>query len=471
MPYFTNAMAQGIRSSGSESRPNSNKQIRTMPGNGINGHTTIFREIDPTLKQMYRYEVTQRKLLFMRSLIRAQVNQLVTGCSPYTVEQAKKVFAEYQINREKPLNDTNHGNLFEASNPNKKDINLMVNIHSRKEMDPQTSIYLKVLNHLGRKHPYIIYTTDIFCDNDNVYIFQEMINHGNMLQYLEKTPNTTEQQAQFWARQLYRALDFLGDQAIAHRFISPKHLLMKQLGHEVWIKLTGFKRSIIYWDVNYNDVIFCSCFPVEQQAIDGPNFQSPEVYGNPTTEEYDPIMADIWSYGATVYYMLGRQYPYNMMINNQDIESEIAHNIEQVSGLSQIGKNFLNSLLRANANDRVPFDFIARDPWIANLTTISPDKIMETPFKKLEKIKTGAKNTSMTSSQGGGGSSLAKKSESPKRSMSKGGSVTVDNSVMPSSAVKSNKSGKSNVKKIMVQSKMKSKVKTKVKVKSKSMRI
>ena len=140
--------------------------------------------------------------------------------------------------------------------------------------------------------------------------------------------------------------------------------------NEVWLKLTGFKQAIIYWDVNNNDIQFCPCWPIEKQNEHGPNFQPPEVYGNPETEQFDPIQADIWSYGANIYYMLVKQYPYNVTDPYDNIDEEIWHNIVKAK-LTDDCKSFLFALMRGNANDRMPFDFIEGHPWMRANSMVS----------------------------------------------------------------------------------------------------
>lgn len=116
---------------------------------------------------------------------------------------------------------------------------------------------------------------------------------GNLVEYLEQSQPLGERETVIWARMVYRALDFLGDQAIAHRDLSPIHLVVQpQHNGEVWLKLTGFNNAIIYWDCQTNDVHFCPCLPLEQMSEGGCTFQPPEVYGNPDTEQFDPILAD-----------------------------------------------------------------------------------------------------------------------------------------------------------------------------------
>ena len=248
---------------------------------------------------------------------------------------------------------------------------MLARIYSTKVVNPENSLFLKMLRHLGRKHPYIIHTWEMFFDEEFVYVFQEMVTRGNLVAFLEQNGCVPEKQACFWAKQIYRALDFLGDIGVAHRNIAPNHLVVKAMGDETWIKLTGFKHSIVYWDINTNDVQYCQCWPTTQQKSDGANFQAPEVYGDPATEFYDPIIADIWSYGANIYFMLAQQYPFNINEPYENLDEEIWHNIVNINNISSSCKSFCYNLLRTNSNNRIPFDFIIKDPWMKQNTSVS----------------------------------------------------------------------------------------------------
>lgn len=260
--------------------------------------------------------------------------------------------------------------IYAAKNLEMPEFYMMVRVYSVQDVDAQNSLYLKMLRHLGHKHPYVIHTWELFFDDQNIYVFQEFVTKGNLVAYLENN-SVDEKQACFWAKQIYRALDFLGSHGIAHRSLIPNHLVVKAMGAETWIKLTGFKNSIIYWNASNNDVQFCPCWPLERQKLDGPNFQAPEVYGNPQTEFFDPILADIWSFGANLYYMLAKQYPYNINEPYDNLEDEIFFNIQKIADLSENGKNFLYALMRGNANDRIPFDFVEKDVWMRKNAVVS----------------------------------------------------------------------------------------------------
>lgn len=252
--------------------------------------------------------------------------------------------------------------MYFARSKTSPEFSMMACIYAKNQLPSNNQFYLKILRHLGRKHPYIVNIWEIFHTNDTIIIFQEYVSQGNLLTYLENN-EIEERQVCFWAKQIFRALDFLGDNGIVHRDITPTHLLIKPMGNEVWVKLTGFKRSMIYWNIDENDVNLCECLPIEQQKIDGPNFQAPEVYGN-AGECFDPIIADIWSYGANLFFCLAKYYPFNVEQPHSDLDEEIWQNIRSETKLSMECQNFLFGLLRANANDRIPFDFIDHDEWI-----------------------------------------------------------------------------------------------------------
>lgn len=379
-------MASSVRQPTGGGNETSTGNTRTMPGSTHKGND-IYKETDPMVVDRFKLHMSKRKLLFIQSLLRAQVGQINKTMSTFPVEAFGPLFKSYTIKKDKIFHQGEHVIIYEAKSPVSN--NTSVRVYAKSFVDPDSSVFLKILRHLGRKHPYIVHTYELFSDSKSVYAFQEWCYKGNLTEYMEQSQPLTERQAAVWAKQVYRALDFLGDQAIAHRDISPTHLVIQpQASGEVWCKLTGFKNSIIYWDMSANDIAYCQCWPVERQAADGANFQPPEVYGDQAKERFDPIQADIWSYGANVYFMLVKSYPYNVtgkfivyrsiLINFllcsladcfEDIDQEIWHNIVKNS-LSDDCKDFIYALTRANANDRMPFDFVENHPWMKANSTV-----------------------------------------------------------------------------------------------------
>lgn len=225
-----------------------------------------------------------------------------------------------------------------------------------------SSLYLKCLKHLGKKHSFITQTWDVFSHHNQVLVVQEFANRNDVASFLKEKGKQSEERVCQWAHQLSQALDYLGDMAICHRGIKPKNVLLNH--KELSIRLTGFKDAVVYWDVEKEDISNLPCLPVSaKNRSNVPDFQAPEVFGNGEKEEFDPIKADLWSFGAVIYAMITISgYPYNWKVDNMKVEEEI-HNSVQKLDISDEGKLFLCDLLSTNALVRLTFDKINSNPW------------------------------------------------------------------------------------------------------------
>ncbi len=134
------------------------------------------------------------------------------------------------------------------------------------------------------------------------------------------------------------------------------------------LKITNFNRAIIYWSVEENDVAFQPCHPADQQAKDAQgSLQAPECYGDPSKEEYDPVVADTWSYGAVLFFMATggeKTSPYDATRQSANLEEEVQGAVKAVAGIVEpAGKELLGGLLKTNAGERIPHGFIGKSEW------------------------------------------------------------------------------------------------------------
>lgn len=53
---------------------------------------------------------------------------------------------------------------------------------------------------------------------------------------------------------------------------------------DLQVRLTGFYDAVIYWNVQREDILNFPCIPVNKKSRDVPDFQAPEVFGNPDKE-------------------------------------------------------------------------------------------------------------------------------------------------------------------------------------------
>lgn len=123
-----------------------------------------------------------------------------------------------------------------------------------------------------------------------MYVFQELAPYGNMVDYMAKKGQLSEEECQLVACQLRTGMDFLGDMGVSHRSISPRHLLV--VHKDLRVKLTGFRSAIIYYNEKKDDINFQACLPLKKKGKEAEDYLAPESYGSAAKEIFDPIAAD-----------------------------------------------------------------------------------------------------------------------------------------------------------------------------------
>lgn len=378
MPFYTKRMVRFLEGKDGKRKHNreskNEKGLRVAPSSvGTGGGSaakaggkSLAAEVQTTAptEKIADNAFDQKKLLFMKGMLKAAVERLEKEKGALPVKH--RYFGRYTVFQDQaPIGESATCKVFKAQHQDFKDNVLAVKIYEGEHgIDPNNSQWLKVLRVLGKKHPHIIQTWDLFHNPENnaILIFQELANKGSLLSYLQSN-QMDEKQAGSWLWQILKALDYLGDVGISHRSIQPKHVLLST--KELKVKLTGFEMSAIYWDQHKEDIRNIACLPIDQRPSD-PNavsYQAPEVYGDPTKEEFDPLVADVWSLGATVYYMFAKQYPYDVT-KPDTIAKDINNNVQQMQGISADGKRVVNEMLKAAATERKHIDKLVSDPWI-----------------------------------------------------------------------------------------------------------
>ncbi|KPM05947.1 serine/threonine kinase-like protein 3 [Sarcoptes scabiei] len=392
MPYLDHQMATSISdymsksknvssSSSSSSSSSLNQQetmrsaklIRTMASctkaSSKNLSTSRKEQLDEQLStSKYKIEIDLRKLLYLRNLLKAEIEILLR---PKRIPRSQNCpnYKDYLVDYDKQLFDDGRSKYYHSINQKYPTKQLCCRIIEPSASSPELSkllesnnLYWRILKHLGKKHQYIVQTWDLFLnDKNSLEIHQEYCPLGDLDRFV-RSNSLSEQQIALYAWQLLKGLDFLGDIGISHRNIQPKNLFLVPGEPENCLKITNLENAIIYWNIENNDIVFQSCLPISQQLVDGENFQAPEIYGDPNEEEFDPIKADTWSYGAVLYFMSNKTYPFKISSESIDLEQEIQSNIDKLS-LSELGKELLRALLKTDSNERMPIGFIEKSDW------------------------------------------------------------------------------------------------------------
>ncbi|KAJ6218675.1 hypothetical protein RDWZM_004487 [Blomia tropicalis] len=330
----------------------SNRRLRTVPV----GDQPLEGE-PPQLQ-----EVPKARVSYTRQMLKDHVDDLLATKCCYPIKGNEK-FLSYQIQRDEPMFHGKFSAIYACTNKQMGDVAMIARIYnSDANINVEKELFLKMLRYIGRDHPCIIGTMDIFADDDrNVYIIQEFANNGNAYDYVQMNENVvSEKQLCRWAQSIYKAMSYLGDVSISHRSIQPKHMLLKVVDNsEIITKLTGFRDAVIYWDPDAYDLVDCACLPISKRSHVG--FEAPEVFGE-YNEYFNPHEADVWSFGATIFFIGSKTFPFNMQNPEPNMDSVIRENVER-SSLSQPAKNWLYGLMRADTKFRIPFESIASDTW------------------------------------------------------------------------------------------------------------
>lgn len=366
MPYFDHQMATSISDSPSDSQSGSksskkDKVLRTVAISNKKTEKMTSKDPDASITSKYKTNIDLRKLMFMRNLLKAEIENLNKTKGALPIDNNPN-YEKFTYDKAKVVSKDDDSQYFEAQNSEYPGQPLGCTVYDSKAGIDPNSLYLRILRHLGKKHQSILATWDLFVNGDNnIEIFQEACSVGNLEQFVQKE-TLNEKQISLYAFQLLKGMDFLGDIGIAHRDIQPINILLRPAQKDNFIKITNFRKAIIYWDVSENDVIYTPCEPKENQ--NNKNYQAPEIYGDPSKEEFDPIKADTWSFGAVVFFMISKEYPYNVGSKSDDLEKEIADNVDKLS-VAASGKELLKGVLKANAEERMPIGFIEKSAWLA----------------------------------------------------------------------------------------------------------
>lgn len=126
------------------------------------------------------------------------------------------------------------------------------------------------------------------------------------------------------------------------------------------VKLGSFRDAILYYDPKNGCIRNQPCRPLGKRRL--ANYQAPETFGS-NSEEYCPISADIWSYGATFFFVATRTYPFRYKKAVKNISADIQKTVTHAKGLSADAKHWFSGILCADATRRTMFDKIEADPW------------------------------------------------------------------------------------------------------------
>ena len=223
-------------------------------------------------------------------------------------------------------------------------------------------------------HINIIKVYDLIIDEklNNVYIFMEYFEHGDLGKYLGG--NTLEETyVNTFSIQIKNGLQYLYLQNIVHRDIKPQNILVS---NNKILKIIDFGLSK---NISMNSEMM-------DTICGSPLYMAPEII----KKKNYTIKSDIWSFGVIIYEMIYGYTPFRA--NNIYSLIEILQNSHikfPKHNISSECIDLLKCMLRKDPNDRIDWDNLFLHPWlVTDLILNQENKLLEIPFESHSSFNT-----------------------------------------------------------------------------------
>jgi len=313
--------------------------------------------------------------------IQEALDQFVLKKELFILKKEGDVFNDYDV-EDKVLGEGTYGVVFKATDKTTGEEVAIKRIPREKIRN-----YVRFLNEIAAlktlDHPNVIKLFEIFEDEDDVYLVQELCSGGELFDYIVNQEFLSEAQAAVIFKQILHSIGYCHKNAICHRDLKPENFIFKSKGDGSNLKLIDFGLSTSYFKhVGYGHGIYTRMSTRAGTAF----FMAPEVLESDYTNA-----CDMWSWGVILYIMLWGYPPFD-----GDTEEEILLNVqagefdfddEVWDKVSKEAKDLICKLLVAE-DDRLSPKEALEHPWFS-LTHISEksEGLGENHIKRLKKFQ------------------------------------------------------------------------------------
>lgn len=129
-------------------------------------------------------------------------------------------------------------------------------IIDKTEIDPKyqtmmDQFYMEIKTLRSLQHPNIIQLYDVYITEDKIYIIMELMNGGELFDYVVQKGTLTEEEASRIVRKVTSALVYMHSKNVIHRDLKPENLLLAhkpRSSHDIEVKIIDFGLSKIMVD-------------------------------------------------------------------------------------------------------------------------------------------------------------------------------------------------------------------------------
>jgi len=203
------------------------------------------------------------------------------------------------------------------------------------------------------KHPNIVELYESIHDemNGKVYLVLELVNGGELFDYIVARGRVKEKEARKLFRQIVSAVEYCHGNLIVHRDLKPENLLLDSEGN---IKINDFGFSNVIKPGKLFTT-FCG----------SPLYAAPEIF---LAKEYTGPEVDIWSMGVILYVLVCGQLPWAVGRDGrvEDLDSLLNAQYDVPKGceMSNECRNLISRMIVPKRKKRALISEIRAHPWV-----------------------------------------------------------------------------------------------------------
>lgn len=206
------------------------------------------------------------------------------------------------------------------------------------------------------KHPHIICMQQHFIINENLYIFMDFANSGNMFNFMQLHGAMPESLAKKPFAQIVSGVAYMHAQKIAHRDLKLSNILLDcDPAGNLQILIADFGLSRVVYRKK-KGMVMCKSF------CGTPNYMAPELKRR---HRYNAFMIDIYALGVMLFVILHSAYPFN--VKDDDKALREAQNLEiqwsEAIPIGEEGRQLVLKLLQPHEHQRMTMRELISNHW------------------------------------------------------------------------------------------------------------
>jgi len=249
-------------------------------------------------------------------------------------------------------------------------------IVDKHELDPKYAtmmdqFYTEIKTLRSLQHPNIIQLYDVYITEDKIYIIMELMEGGELFDYVVQKGTLTEEEASRIVRKVTSALVYMHSRNVIHRDMKPENLLLThkpRSSHDIEVKIIDFGLSKILSDGLVTGSFLGTRGYLAPEMIQRRNYTK---------------SVDAWALGVVIFVLLCGCLPFDddcqTIPNSPDLRAKFTLRFPRwAKDLSHSAKDLLNHLLCVDSRKRYTAEEAMEHPWVKG-TTASKDSLLQSP--------------------------------------------------------------------------------------------